>query len=48
MLEAIKTDIERLIAAYEKEKAANTALQADLARSRAIAETYDHQGRWSA
>ncbi|MCQ2115446.1 MAG: hypothetical protein MJZ07_04515 [Bacteroidales bacterium] len=43
MLEAIKTDIERLIAAYEKEKAANSALQAELAKSRMIAETYEKQ-----
>lgn len=34
MLENIKADVERLIAAYEKEKAANAALAAELEQSR--------------
>lgn len=43
MLEAIKTDIERLIAAYESEKAAKAALQAELAKSRETVATYEKQ-----
>lgn len=39
MLDAIKTDIERLIAVYEKEKDAKATLSAELEESRREVET---------
>ncbi len=43
MLDALRTDIERLIAVYEKEKAANAALSDELAKSKLTIETYEKQ-----
>lgn len=43
MLEGLRKDIEKLIALYEKEKAAREKLEAELSQSKAVCESYRKQ-----